>query len=121
MSEPGLVVSGLNVRYAGADVSAVRDVEFSVPRGELFMLLGPSGCGKSSVLRALAGLEHPEDGRVILGGRILTDTAAGIRVPPQDRGVGMVFQSYALWPHMTVEENVALSTSRAWHGSGRSQ
>ena len=74
---------------------------------ETFALVGPSGAGKTTVLRAVAGLARPERGRIALDGRVLFDAAAGIHCPPEDRGVGFVFQEYALFPHMTVEQNVA--------------
>jgi iron(III) transport system ATP-binding protein len=91
-------------------VFAVNDVSFKVEPGELFTLLGPSGCGKSTTLRSIAGLEQPDAGVVSVGGNVLF--AAGgaqkrVNVPANKRGLGMVFQSYAIWPHMSVFENVA--------------
>jgi iron(III) transport system ATP-binding protein len=91
-------------------VFAVNDVSFEVKEGELFTLLGPSGCGKTTTLRAVAGLEPPDSGRIALGDRILFErdgTGRGTTVPANQRGLGMVFQSYAIWPHMTVFDNVA--------------
>ncbi|MDB6454434.1 ABC transporter ATP-binding protein [Falsirhodobacter sp. 20TX0035] len=85
--------------------TAVDAVSFSIPSGAFFALLGPSGCGKTSLLRLLAGLERPSAGRIVLGGR--TVAGGGTFVDPGARGLGMVFQSYALWPHMTVAGNVA--------------
>ena len=82
-------------------------ISFSVPRGKLFTLLGPSGCGKSTTLRCIAGLEKPEQGCVTVNGRTHVDAAANIFVAPDKRGIGMVFQSYAIWPHMSVYQNVA--------------
>jgi iron(III) transport system ATP-binding protein len=76
-----------------------------IRNGELITLLGPSGCGKTTVLRMVAGLEHPTGGKIRLGGSALFDESTF--VPPHQRGIGMVFQSYALWPHRTVLENVA--------------
>ena len=70
-------------------------------------LLGPSGCGKTTTLRCVAGLERAEGGRIVIGDRTVVDVAAGVFVPPHRRNLGMVFQSYAIWPHMTVIENVA--------------
>ena len=84
------------------------DLELSVGR-ETFALVGPSGSGKTSVLRAIAGLERPERGRISLGGRVLFDHAARVSVPVEDRRVGFVFQDYALFPHMTVAQNVAFA------------
>ncbi len=81
--------------------AAVRQVDLSVDRAEFVALLGPSGCGKSSLLRLVAGLEVPDSGSVVLDGRDIT------AVVPQKRGIGLVFQNYALFPHMTVEKNVA--------------
>ncbi|MGO3740979.1 ABC transporter ATP-binding protein [Kerstersia sp.] len=79
---------------------AVNDVSFEVPAGSMTVLLGPSGCGKSTTLRLLAGLERPDSGRILLGGRDVTD------LPPAARGLSMVFQNYALLPHLTVAENI---------------
>ncbi len=101
----GLSVENLVVRY-DAGPPAVDGVSFSVSPGELFVLVGPSGCGKSTVLRALAGLVRPERGVVALGGKTVTQSPGGVFVPPSDRHLGLVFQSYALWPQMTVGENV---------------
>jgi len=96
---------------AQARVFAVNDVSFKVAPGELFTLLGPSGCGKSTTLRSIAGLEQPDSGVVSVGGTVLfsvgVNSAKSINVPANKRGLGMVFQSYAIWPHMTVFENVA--------------
>jgi iron(III) transport system ATP-binding protein len=92
-------------------VFAVNDVSFNVEPGELFTLLGPSGCGKSTTLRSIAGLEQPDSGIVSVDGTVLFAAGAGtekrVNVPANRRGLGMVFQSYAIWPHMTVFENVA--------------
>ena len=87
--------------------AAVDDVSFTVAAGEIVVLLGPSGCGKTTTLRCVAGLEHPTSGRIVIGGTAYTDPEAGILVPPRHRNLGMVFQSYAVWPHMTVRQNVA--------------
>jgi iron(III) transport system ATP-binding protein len=77
------------------------DIDLSIGAGELFFLLGPSGCGKTTLLRAIAGLNEPDGGRILAGDRDVT------RLPPHERDMGMVFQSYALWPHMTLRQNVA--------------
>jgi len=87
--------------------AAVDDVSFTIAAGEIVVLLGPSGCGKTTTLRCVAGLEHPTSGRIVIGGTVYTDPQAGILVPPRSRNLGMVFQSYAVWPHMTVRQNVA--------------
>jgi iron(III) transport system ATP-binding protein len=85
---------------------AVDGVSFAVPAGEIVVLLGPSGCGKTTTLRCVAGLEHPTDGEISIAGRVVSAPARGIMVPPRARDLGMVFQSYAVWPHMTVRQNV---------------
>ncbi|MBI3014153.1 MAG: ABC transporter ATP-binding protein [Candidatus Tectomicrobia bacterium] len=91
----------------GHDLAAVNGISFAVPKGRLFTLLGPSGCGKSTTLRCIAGLEKPEGGFIAVSGQMQVNTAEKVFVPPHKRGIGMVFQSYAIWPHMTVYENVA--------------
>jgi len=98
-NETILHLQGVTRRFG--DIVAVDDVDLAVARGELFSLLGGSGCGKSTLLRMVAGFERPDDGRVIIDGRDMTDVA------PYERPVNMVFQSYALFPHMTVAQNVA--------------
>ena len=85
---------------------AVDGVSFSVPAGEIVVLLGPSGCGKTTTLRCVAGLEHPTSGEISIAGRMVSSPERGILVPPRSRELGMVFQSYAVWPHMTVRQNV---------------
>src|SRR4051812_36449563 len=85
---------------------AVDGVSFTVPAGEIVVLLGPSGCGKTTTLRCVAGLEHPTDGAISIAGRVVSEPARGIAVAPRHRDLGMVFQSYAVWPHMTVRQNV---------------
>jgi iron(III) transport system ATP-binding protein len=94
-------------RATAGRVLAVDDVSLEVGEGEMFTLLGPSGCGKTTTLRAVAGLERPDSGRIAVGERTLFDGASGLNVPANQRGLGMVFQSYAIWPHMTVYDNVA--------------
>jgi iron(III) transport system ATP-binding protein len=91
----------------GAAVRAVDGIDLSVEPGRLLTLLGPSGCGKTTTLRCLAGLERPDCGRIVIGDATVFDSAKGLFVPASDRGIGMVFQSYAIWPHMSVFENVA--------------
>src|SRR6266436_6146164 len=88
-------------------VNAVDGISLGIETGKLITLLGPSGCGKTTTLRCLAGLERPEAGRIVIAGETVCDSQKGIFVPPSDRGIGMVFQSYAIWPHMSVFENVA--------------
>ena len=86
---------------------AVDQVSFQIPTGEITVLLGPSGCGKTTTLRCVAGLEHPTAGQILIDGQIVSAPLQGISVAPRHREVGMVFQSYAVWPHMTVRQNVA--------------
>src|SRR5450432_844046 len=85
---------------------AVNGVSFAVPAGEIVVLLRPSGCGKTTTLRCVAGLEHPTGGSISIAGRVVSQPSNGILVPPRHRNLGMVFQSYAVWPHMTVRQNV---------------
>ena len=89
------------------DVSVLHDIDFDVKDGEFFTLLGPSGCGKSTTLNCIAGLEDPTEGAIAIGERALVDRAKRIYVPTEERNLGMVFQSYALWPHMTIKKNLA--------------
>ena len=107
MSSIFLAVEGLCVRYG--PVLAVDQVEFRVDQGEHVTLLGPSGCGKTTTLRAIAGLETPSGGRILIEGETVADAAAGRDTPPERRGLAMVFQSYAIWPHMTVFDNVGFT------------
>jgi iron(III) transport system ATP-binding protein len=86
---------------------AVDGVSFNVSAGEIVVLLGPSGCGKTTTLRCVAGLEHATAGRISIGPQVVSAPAQGVQVPPRLRQIGMVFQSYAVWPHMTVRQNVA--------------
>jgi iron(III) transport system ATP-binding protein len=99
-----LIVSGLTRDYGA--VRAVNDVSFTVRDGEFLTLLGPSGCGKSTTLFSIAGLDRPSAGRIAIGDGVYFDAAQGINLAPEQRNCGLVFQSYALWPHMTVRSNV---------------
>jgi iron(III) transport system ATP-binding protein len=99
-----------HVSHAYGDLLAVDDVSLSVAEGELVCLLGPSGCGKTTALRVAAGLELLQKGRVLLDGRPVADESGD--VPPEERGVGLVFQDYALFPHLNVLDNVAFGLSR---------
>lgn len=105
-----LTVSGLCTEYIdehGNTIRAANEVSFEVPQGKLFTLLGPSGCGKTTTLRSIAGLERPRAGEIVVGGSVIFSSGRGVFVPPNRRGLGMVFQSYAIWPHMTVFDNAA--------------
>jgi iron(III) transport system ATP-binding protein len=100
-----VAVEALTKRFD--QVVAVDNVTFTVRSGELLSLLGPSGCGKTTTLMSIAGLERPDEGRILAGGEVLVDAARSLYLTPEQRNLGMVFQSYALWPHMTVQDNVA--------------
>jgi iron(III) transport system ATP-binding protein len=89
------------------DVQAVKDLSIDVQKGSFFTLLGPSGCGKTTTLRCVAGLEAPDRGEIYLGDRLVVSSDEGLFTPPHKRNIGMVFQSYAIWPHMDVFDNVA--------------
>lgn len=96
-----------DIEKAFKETKAVDHVSFSLRNGEFLTLLGPSGCGKTTTLRAIAGFETIDSGRIVIDGRTVSDPAQNIHVAPEKRSFGMVFQSYAVWPHMTVAENVA--------------
>jgi iron(III) transport system ATP-binding protein len=97
----------MTYRSAHGEHAALRNVSLEVKQGEFFTLLGPSGCGKTSTLRCIAGLEQPDSGDILIDGEAVYSSARNISVPPHQRNIGMVFQSYAIWPHMTVFDNVA--------------
>ncbi len=116
-NEPIKIARGQTMSYASAielraihkrfgDTHVVKGVDIAVPPGAFLVLLGPSGCGKSTLLRMLSGLEAPSDGSLHILGKEVANGARGVIVPPGKRGLGLVFQSYALWPHMTVRGNV---------------
>jgi iron(III) transport system ATP-binding protein len=113
-SEPS-ALECLDLRKAFGDVTAVGGVSLTVRHGELLALLGPSGCGKTTTLRLIAGFESADGGSVRVGGRLVLD--AGLSLPPESRRVGMVFQDYALFPHLTVAQNVGYGLERP--GIGR--
>jgi len=104
-----IAVAGLSKSFAAGDhrIAALAGIDFEIEAGEMATLLGPSGCGKTTTLRCLARLERPEEGRIAIGEQTVVDVKTGVFIPPQRRNLGMVFQSYAIWPHMTVLENVA--------------
>lgn len=94
----------LTKRYG--KVTALDNIDLTVGNGQFMALLGPSGCGKTTLLRCLAGFETPDEGEIAIGGQVVYSSEKGINVPPGERELGMVFQSYALWPHMRVSDNV---------------
>lgn len=103
-------LSGLSKRYGSH--YAVDNIDLTIPSGAFVTLLGPSGCGKTTTLRSIAGLEEPDGGAIRIGERTMVDVAARVFVQPERRKVGMVFQSYALWPHLTVAQNIAYPLKR---------
>jgi iron(III) transport system ATP-binding protein len=111
VTEPLLVLSRVTRRYGADGPAAVDALTLAVERGQILALLGPSGCGKTTTLRLIAGFETPDAGEVRLGGRIMA-AAGRSHVPPEERSVGVVFQDYALFPHLTVEDNVAFGLHR---------
>ncbi len=113
--EPMVRISRVSKSYG--PVKAVRNLNLELEPGRILALLGPSGCGKTTTLRLLAGFEHPETGEIEIGGR--TSAGRNTFVPPEKRKVGMVFQDYALFPHLTVEQNVAYGLLRNKKRNGR--
>src|SRR6266498_314327 len=112
MANQDLVVDDLVKTFKSHDrdagtVFAVNHVSLTIKEGQFVSLLGPSGCGKTTTLNCVAGLEQPDGGRITVGGTVLTDVGRGVILPPERRNLGMVFQSYALWPHMNVHDNLA--------------
>src|SRR6266700_869518 len=105
MTDLSLSIRGLTKRFG--ELAAVERIDLEVRHGEILALLGPSGCGKTTTLRMIAGLEQPTEGDIRFGERVVVSVGQGIDLPPEQRSIGMVFQSYALWPHLTVFENVA--------------
>jgi iron(III) transport system ATP-binding protein len=106
---------------AKGEVRALRGVSFDVSKGQLFTLLGPSGCGKTTTLRCIAGLEQPLEGEISINDRAVFSSFSRTFIPPERRGIGMVFQSYAIWPHMTVFENVAYPLAADFNRRERSR
>jgi iron(III) transport system ATP-binding protein len=103
---PDVKVSHLNKQFGTNTV--LDDVDFTIRDGEFFTLLGPSGCGKSTTLNCIAGLEEPTSGEIAVGDSTFVDTSRKVFVPPEGRNLGMVFQSYALWPHKSIADNLAM-------------
>lgn len=98
-------IKGISKQYAGRTI--LSDLSLELNDGECFTLLGPSGCGKTVLLRLIAGFEAPNSGRILIGGDVVADADSGEMLPPDKRSLGMVFQDYAVWPHMTVFDNIA--------------
>ncbi|MGE5218691.1 MAG: ABC transporter ATP-binding protein, partial [Chloroflexota bacterium] len=113
-----IAIAGLRKNFQSGDqaVAALRGIDLEVQRGEFFVLLGPSGSGKTTLLRSVAGLEKPDAGEIALDGKTVYAGAKRIFMPPERREIGMVFQSYAIWPHLTVAENIGLVLT---HGRSR--
>lgn len=107
-----IVLESVGKRFRGAARAAVHDVRLRVMPGEILALLGPSGCGKTTTLRLIAGFERADTGCVEIAGRLVDDAGANMHVPPEQRGVGIVFQDYALFPHLTVAGNIGFGLSR---------
>ena len=103
---PDITLTNVTKNYAGHGNAAVEGLNLTIADGEFMCLLGPSGCGKTTTLRMIAGLEHLSDGEIAIGDKLVDSAPASAFVPPEKRGLGLVFQSYALWPHMTVERNI---------------
>jgi len=103
-------IVGLSKKFHSGDrvVAALQGIDLEVSKGEFFVLLGPSGSGKTTLLRSVAGLEKPDAGEISLNGKVMFSSRRRIAEPPEARGIGMVFQSYAIWPHLTVAENIGL-------------
>jgi iron(III) transport system ATP-binding protein len=106
-----ITVTGLSKVYPGSKIPAVDEIDFEIEDGEFVSLLGPSGCGKTTTLRMLAGLERPTAGVITMDGELLSSSVNGTFRPVHKRPIGMVFQSYAIWPHMNVFKNVAFPLS----------
>jgi iron(III) transport system ATP-binding protein len=104
-------VRNLSKTFSGT--RAIVQVNLDIAEGEMLVLLGPSGCGKTTTMRCVAGLENPDSGRISIGGKVVYDGDRGISIPANQRHVGMVFQSYAIWPHMTVFQNVSFPLEMA--------
>ena len=112
---------GMTYRTKEGEVYAVKGIHLDIKPGNFHTLLGPSGCGKTTTLRCVAGLEEPDSGEITIGNEIVFSSARGITVPSYNRNIGMVFQSYAIWPHMNVFENVAFPLKQARYRFSRSE
>ncbi len=100
-------ITMLDIHKSYGEHTVLNGLSLKIEHGECFTLLGPSGCGKTVLLRLIAGFEAPDKGTILIGDQIVTNTSQGIDLPPNDRGLGVVFQDYAVWPHMSVFDNIA--------------
>ena len=116
-------IKGLRKNFQSGDhaVAALQGIDLEVERGEFFVLLGPSGSGKTTLLRSVAGLEKPDAGEISLNGKTVFSSSRRISEPPEAREIGMVFQSYAIWPHLTVAENIGLVLTHGRSRLGKSE
>lgn len=103
---PTITLKNLTKTYGNSTTPAVNNIDITVADGEFMCLLGPSGCGKTTILRMIAGIEHSSGGEIAIDSKVVDSVAESRFVPPEQRQIGLVFQNYALWPHMTVERNV---------------
>jgi iron(III) transport system ATP-binding protein len=113
-----LSLARVTKRYGGAGSPAVAELSLAIGHGEILALLGPSGCGKTTTLRLIAGFETPETGEIVIGDRLVASAGGATMVPPEDRSVGVVFQDYALFPHLTIADNVGFGLDR-WPRAAR--
>jgi iron(III) transport system ATP-binding protein len=117
---PLLELTGVAKRFGADRPPAVHELTLTLEAGSILALLGPSGCGKTTTLRLIAGFEAPDAGRITIGGRVVAEEG-GVGIPPEERSVGVVFQDYALFPHLTVEANVAFGLARLPRADRRSR
>jgi ABC-type Fe3+/spermidine/putrescine transport system ATPase subunit len=111
-----LQVESLGKRFG--KVEAVVNATFNVARGEIFSIVGPSGSGKTTLLRCIGGIETPDEGIIVFNDRVLFDSKRGINIPPEARGMSYVPQTWALWPHMKVRDNIAFGLKIRVPGRG---
>jgi iron(III) transport system ATP-binding protein len=119
-----IICRNLMKTYVAPDqrtVTALNDVSLSINQGEFFVLLGPSGSGKTTTLRSIAGLEQPDHGEILIDGHTVLSSINFTHVPPEERPIAMVFQSYALWPHMDVYQNIAFPLTSGIRRVGRTE
>src|SRR5579863_3286721 len=117
----GIKNLSMTYRSAHGEHHAVKGVSLTIEDGQFYTLLGPSGCGKTTILRCVAGLERPDAGEITIGGDVVFSADRNRWVPPHNRNIGMVFQSYAIWPHMTVFDNVAFPLRHKKPKPGRAE